>query len=377
MSSAVTDHLVVTPSDHGAFIVIAGLIGLIWTVLVLAMRLYIRFGVNGPFGLDDAATSFATLVGIVQTSLTLIAVHHGMGKGQDLLTHEDLDLAMKFNYAANLVYILAICSSKCSMFLLIARLTRQKHHLLASHLASGLTTLWAVISIFVLGFQCSLPQPWNSEDHRLCGDLFVRVAIVESFSLLIEALISGMAVMLVWNLSMALKTKILVVAAFSAQLLVIIPVSFRILFVREVTVSDDVTFDFTNPAIATQVVMHFSIMAATFPCFRQFLQAFDSGLGATIGSDLGTGSHANSGYILQSFDSAHSGKMKRGKRPQETRKQQEPAKRVESSTGIEPGSDENKSVESDGSDKAIIWRTQGWEVRYDLRDSVGRQQREG
>ncbi|KYK58764.1 hypothetical protein DCS_05782 [Drechmeria coniospora] len=314
MSSAVTDHLVVTPSDHGAFIVIAGLIGLIWTVLVLAMRLYIRFGVNGPFGLDDAATSFATLVGIVQTSLTLIAVHHGMGKGQDLLTHEDLDLAMK-----------------ASSWLDLSRGERT----------------------------------------------FVRVAIVESFSLLIEALISGMAVMLVWNLSMALKTKILVVAAFSAQLLVIIPVSFRLLFVREVTVSDDVTFDFTNPAIATQVVMHFSIMAATFPCFRQFLQAFDSGLGATIGSDLGTGSHANSGYILQSFDSAHSGKMKRGKRPQETRKQQEPAKRVESSTGIEPGSDENKSVESDGSDKAIIWRTQGWEVRYDLRDSVGRQQREG
>lgn len=40
-------------------------------------------------------------------------------------------------------------------------------------------------------------------------------------------------------------------------------------------------FTLAETTIVTQVVMHFSIMAATFPCFRQFLQAFNNDFGAT------------------------------------------------------------------------------------------------
>lgn len=124
---------------------------------------------------------------------------------------------------------------------------------------------------------------------------------------MIEVLISGLAFSLVLGLDMALRTKFIVVSAFSAQLLVAIPVSYRLVLLRDALRnyqphgggggggggSSSVMFTLADTTIVTQVVMHFSIMAATFPCFRQFLQAFNNDFGAT--TKMGTGDDPRSG----------------------------------------------------------------------------------
>lgn len=60
-SSHAASSLAVTTSDHGALIVIVAVVGATWTILVYLIRLYIRLRLNGPFGLDDVAASFATV----------------------------------------------------------------------------------------------------------------------------------------------------------------------------------------------------------------------------------------------------------------------------------------------------------------------------
>lgn len=182
-----------------------------------------------------------------------------------------------------------------------------------------------------------------------------------------------MSVLLVWDLSMALKTKVMVISAFSAQLFVAIPVIFRLVFVRRSMDSPDATFGFTESAIATQVVMHFSIMAATFPCFRQFLQAFDSGLGATtkISTELGTGSRSRSGYVLQSLSTARDDGHHDGNNTRQARLRPDSTAQIITEVTAQPrrqAAGDERSIESDGSDKAIIRRTQQWEVRYETRD---------
>lgn len=190
--------------------------------------------------------------------------------------------------------------------------------------------------------------------------------------MLIELLISSMAVVLVWNLSMARGTKVMVVCAFSAQLLVVIPIVFRLGFLGDRVSGSDATFDTTNAAITTQVVLHLSVMAATFPCLRQFLQAFDSGLGATtkIGTELGTGSlptgrgtgsRSRGGYALQSTE----------RQQQHAKLRPDPTAEITSSATADrqnasPGGT-RRSIDSFGSDKAIIWKTHKWEIRYESR----------
>ncbi|KAG8423424.1 hypothetical protein J3458_000324 [Metarhizium acridum] len=369
MSSPTPSNLAVTTTDHAGLIVITAVVGMTWTVMVYLIRLYIRLSVNGPFGIDDSAASFATASGLVQTAITLLAVRNGLGKQESLLMEDEVDRALKLNYAANMVYIVAICGSKCAMFLLIARLGQDRRHLLTTYGVTLLAILWAVVSLFLMAFQCRLPEPWNVHIASQCPTLFTRWVVVETLSTLFEFAISALAVALVWSLSMKLKTKVMVVCAFSAQLLVMIPIAFRLHFVRVSRYASDATFNSTEIAIATQVVMHFSIMAATFPCFRQFLQAFDSGLGATtkISTEHGSGSRSQGGsYVLQSLASAREegrvGKARARLRPDPTAEIVTAVAARSSDRGAE-----DMSIDSAGSDKAI-WTRREWEVHYESRD---------
>src|SRR6266498_980132 len=94
---------------------------------------------------------------------------------------------------------------------------------------------------------------------------------------------------------------------------IIVPTSFRLVFLRQSISSADMTFDSTNTILTTQVVMHFSLMAATFPCMRKFLQAFDLNMGATtkMETEIGGGSLSSS-FHLKSIDS---GKVRQPTRP--------------------------------------------------------------
>jgi hypothetical protein len=112
---------------------------------------------------------------------------------------------------------------------------------------------------------------------------FANWATIEASSLAIEGLVCALALWLVWNLQMSVKLKVAVVGAFLMRTLIAVPTAFKLVLMRRDLPSPDGTFNTTNVVIATQVTMHYTIMAATFPCMRAFLQVFNSGLGATTG----------------------------------------------------------------------------------------------
>ena len=75
MSSSNADgdsYVQVTPDDHSAFIIIAALIGLSWSILIIGIRVYLRLKLNPPFGLDDVAAVFGT----VNMEHTVQSSHH-------------------------------------------------------------------------------------------------------------------------------------------------------------------------------------------------------------------------------------------------------------------------------------------------------------
>jgi hypothetical protein len=53
-------RIIVSAGDHEAYVVLAAVSCLTWTLLVFIVRLYLRLRLNGPFGHDDTAASVAT-----------------------------------------------------------------------------------------------------------------------------------------------------------------------------------------------------------------------------------------------------------------------------------------------------------------------------
>jgi hypothetical protein len=149
---------------------------------------------------------------------------------------------------------------------------------------------------------------------------FARWVAIETSSLAIEGLVCALALWLVWNLQMSIQLKVAVVGAFLMRILTVLPVAFKLALLRSDLPSPDSTFNTTKVVIATQVTMHYTVMAATFPCMRAFLQAFNSGLGGTTGltnaavygsaayaagskgSRFGRSKSDATGYALESID---------------------------------------------------------------------------
>ncbi|KAE8349948.1 hypothetical protein BDV28DRAFT_151413 [Aspergillus coremiiformis] len=378
----------VTPDNHAAFIVIAALVGVIWSIFIIGIRIYLRLRLTPPLGLDDAVAVFGTIVGVAQTSITLHAVFHGIGTREDLLNPTRVEAGLIDIYIAWLLYPIAVCSSNVSLALLIARLTIAKSELRASYILAGMSVLWGIISVIMAAFQCKLPKPWDIGAHH-CESMFVQWAVIETGNMVIELLIPGLIMMMIWNLQARLKAKIIVLLAFSLQLLVVIPTIFRLILLQQTTEQrrDDRTLTITETVIVTEVTMHFSLMAATFPCLRKFLQVFDMNMGATthMTTELDPENDgSNESYRLKSLGRPSWGRrvsLEQWSRSHRQERKYQPHTVTTISADPTPGDGHGKvqrqrtikmhdrgSVGSDYSQHAMITRTQQWEVKVESRD---------
>lgn len=176
---------------------------------------------------------------------------------------------------------------------------------------------------------------------------------------------------------------------------VAIPTIFRLILLRQMTTEDirnDRTFAIANTVVLTEITMHFSLMAATFPCLRKFLQAFDTNLGATThmitDPDDPKRTGSNGSYGLRSLDrpslrkgsslehcSWNSNRCKRKYQPHTVTTVSagvgDPSGSAEGNERLRQRTRNNDmesgSVESDDSQLAIIRRTQHWEVTVESR----------
>lgn len=82
-------------NHRGAAIHICNGFGLTVVLITLAIRIYIRTRVAPPWKYDDYALLVATILGIVQVSLTFAEVHDGFGTAFDLLRPEQLEIVQK------------------------------------------------------------------------------------------------------------------------------------------------------------------------------------------------------------------------------------------------------------------------------------------
>lgn len=191
-----------------------------------------------------------------------------------------------------------------------------------------------------------------------------------------------------------------VVGAFLLRILIVIPTAFKLVLLRRDLPKADATFTSTDVVIATQVTLHYTVMAATFPCMRAFLQAFNSGLGATTGLTTATvydsnayakgsnngNSKANTAYALESVDrdventrTARTARMTRSAsfRPDHGHSNtatvtaaadHHQIERDRPLQGRQNRSTSQGSLDSDESKQPIIKKTLEWEVRHESRD---------
>ncbi|CAK4030437.1 MFS transporter [Lecanosticta acicola] len=94
-----------------AFIFISNLTGVVWSILVFFIRLFLRVKVNGPFGWDDAACTVATASGVFYAVFTFMAILHGLGRDDTHLSHGNLDQMYFWLYISGFAYLVTISAT--------------------------------------------------------------------------------------------------------------------------------------------------------------------------------------------------------------------------------------------------------------------------
>jgi hypothetical protein len=134
---------------------------------------------------------------------------------------------------------------------------------------------FSITSIFSIALRGNLSQPWIYRDGSDEQSLLARWAATGAMSILTDLIITAFSVYLVWSLQMDSKPKSIVITAFALRLFVAPVTIVRLVSLRDVR-ADDLSFTNTLPETMTQLEMYSNLVAATLPCLRIFLTAWNT-----------------------------------------------------------------------------------------------------
>ncbi|RAL03359.1 uncharacterized protein BO80DRAFT_17455 [Aspergillus ibericus CBS 121593] len=261
----------ITPTDRSGVIVIAATLFMSWMVLVSLFRVYMRVAMNGPPGWDDAVAWIGGVIGIGNVCAILKGVAHGLGRADP----RDGESALKAWYTSEILFLTGQCAAKLSVCLLLRRLGRETAYLRLCLGGLAILAGWGIASILAVSLQCEPVHPWNLIGCRSFIPAWRAIAAVDATT---EALLVGLSIRLVWGVQMHRSQKATVIGAFGTRILIIVLVILRQCYLERVG-SDPLLLGLSDVVVATEVLLHGSLMAATVPCLKPFVMAFNTGWG--------------------------------------------------------------------------------------------------
>ncbi|RMZ06212.1 hypothetical protein D0860_05630 [Hortaea werneckii] len=228
-------------SYPGAYIVVVTVTAVIWSLLVLGIRLFLRLKVNGPLSWDDGCCIAATILACIQSVLTLLQLRYGLGRSAGTQPQTTINWSSFLLWLSGYFYYMAQALSMLSVCFLLARIVRHRKMAWGCYGIAVATVAWALAGMATTAFECELPRPWETHDAT------------------------------------ANSPKLQTIAAFSLRLLILPPLLIRLHFNHVSLFSNDWPRARVPAVILGQVVIHLSVILTTVPCAKPFLRIFDSG----------------------------------------------------------------------------------------------------
>lgn len=140
---------------------------------------------------------------------------------------------------------------------------------------TGLVSVFGVVSIFVVALRQDISAPWSYDDAGVVSSNLARWSAVGVLNMLVDMIVAGLSVYLVWGLQMDATSKRLVIVGFVLRLFLVPITIVRLVSLANVN-ARDFSLSYTIPETLTQLEMHGSIIATTLPCLRLFLRAWNT-----------------------------------------------------------------------------------------------------
>ncbi|KAH8667645.1 hypothetical protein BGZ60DRAFT_528935 [Tricladium varicosporioides] len=265
------------PDNRGPLINVIAWFFIVVSFLIFFTRMATKWLVSRKSTIDDSLISISLLFGIAETAAINIAVANGLGQRPDVLSAQKLINLQKSYYAANILWLVSQCSSKLSVGFLIRMISPTTLNERVTRGVMISTFLWGMITLIVLLFQCQVPQVW-----RFFGGKCINRSIFWIFTNVIGIFLDGaliiLPVLVVWNLHVSKRHKIVVVACFATRVFTMGSLIFQSIALTRAWSSNDPLFETWLVAVASSTSLNLGIITACVPYLKPFLDGLESGM---------------------------------------------------------------------------------------------------
>ncbi|KAI0192644.1 hypothetical protein EV127DRAFT_426010 [Xylaria flabelliformis] len=138
--------------------------------------------------------------------------------------------------------------------------------------------LWLLSALSTSLFQCSLPAPWDYINNTQCINRRAWWAYVSVINIGTEFFIVALYCLIIGNLRMSLVRRSVVLLVFSSRLLIIGIALSQLAVFLDTFPSSDLTLDLWLPTILNQATLSTSVVTASIPYLRPFMESLESGV---------------------------------------------------------------------------------------------------
>ncbi|KAH8811109.1 hypothetical protein F5884DRAFT_265992 [Xylogone sp. PMI_703] len=265
----------VTPDDNSAPVLIVTILSLIFTTLIFAARLLIVKWKR--HGYDDGLLALGHLSALGHWIAIFFALQKGLGKSLRIISAGQQAVIGKALLTGRALLFPSIYFSKLSILLIIRSLfnweTRWKRLLLDA--AIFVVTLWGIGATLATSISC--PVYNTLDENNPCSGQALRLRVVLILDMVTEGIIFGLPVVFIYTFEIADSYKLLVIAAFASRLPLL---AFSTMYLLSWTsyIATNSTGTAIVPAIIWQeIFIGYSLMSATIPCLKSFVEDFRTG----------------------------------------------------------------------------------------------------
>ncbi|KAF2846507.1 hypothetical protein T440DRAFT_372729, partial [Plenodomus tracheiphilus IPT5] len=282
----------VSSDDHRGALYIVTFLTFTYTSITFLTRVFIKWL---KLGLDDAAMLAAQVSNVVQFALLLTSLSAGLATSFSTLNDEQYARMASTQYGVQIAIYISLGLSKLSTILLVRRLFPRDMQSARTicNVITAITVIWTLASAVLVSAGCSAQSLSPRNSSQICAGIEARYMAVVISDAITDLILAFVPTFLCRNLQMKLLFKIQVLGVFALRLLLIPLAGLFVQSWKTSLRSQDPGIARTKPLVYQQAHLCLSLIAATIPCIRSFLQSFDTGSGLKAGLGPTTNSHGS------------------------------------------------------------------------------------
>ncbi|KAH6662307.1 hypothetical protein B0J14DRAFT_687130 [Halenospora varia] len=268
---------------------------LLASIFVLG-RFYSRAIILKTWGADDWWILLSWIIGgIVLTIFNCLLTGYGSGKHIQATTLSEGEIAVKLGFSAMLMYQFTLMTTKFGICVFYSRVFQDRNSKIFIWSMAAFVAVYSIPLLIAPFVRCHpASMAWNI-NHDSCSSEVPALLTSAIFNIVADAGLTAFVLPKIMALKLPSRQKASLIAVLSTSVLVIVAAIVRVVRIKHVIHSNDVSWDSYDINIWCSVEINTGLFCVSAPAIKPLLRQIAPGLLSTLHSNPGfTASNARS-----------------------------------------------------------------------------------